>query len=62
MPMQPLSFATEQTRQQVVHFVLTLTQGTRLEPRAPERQLLDEFVRGALTLEQVEACLGRMQE
>lgn len=50
--------ATEDGRRRALAAVLTLTEDTRLAPSAYERELLDRFVRGELTLEQLEAHLG----
>lgn len=49
--------ATEDGRRRALVLVLTLTEGTRLEPLAYERELLDRFVWGELTLDEVEARL-----
>lgn len=48
---------TAHGRQRLLTAVLNLVHGTRLEPQAYERMLLDQFVRGELTIEQVQAQL-----
>jgi hypothetical protein len=45
--------ATTQDRQRVVAAALDFTQGTTLAPQQYERALLDLFVRGFLTIDQV---------
>jgi hypothetical protein len=45
--------STEQERKRLVTMALGLTAGTPLVPKAYERMLLDEFVRGNLSIEQV---------
>ena len=45
--------ATVQSRQRVVAAALDFTQGTALAPQQYERALLDLFVRGFLTIDQV---------
>jgi hypothetical protein len=51
----PLS--TEQARRRAVLFALRLTRNTALAPRPFERSLLDRFVRGEMSLDQVLDCL-----
>ncbi|GAB3244304.1 hypothetical protein GCM10027346_41860 [Hymenobacter seoulensis] len=48
---------TEHGRQRLVTVALRLAEGTRLMPQPYERMLLDQFVRGNLTLDQVTAYL-----
>lgn len=48
---------TEDGRRHALAAVLTLTENTRLAPSVYERELLDRFVWGELTLDQVEARL-----
>jgi len=48
---------TEPGRQRLVTVALNITQGTALAPEAYERMLLDQFVRGVLTLDEVLARL-----
>jgi hypothetical protein len=48
---------TEEDRQRLVNFALGLTQNTSLAPSPYERQLLDSFIRGYLTIDHVLACL-----
>ena len=48
---------TEDGRRRVLVAVLTLTENTCLAPSVYERELLDRFVWGELTLDQVEAHL-----
>ena len=45
--------ATEEGRRRVLAAVLTLTDNTRLAPSRYERELLDRFVWGELTLDEV---------
>ena len=40
---------TESGRRSMVSIILKITKGTRIEPKAYERMLLDQFVRGELT-------------
>ena len=40
---------TESGRRSMVSVILKITKGTRIEPKAYERMLLDQFVRGELT-------------
>jgi len=49
--------ATEQGRQRLVTVALRIAHGTPLMPKAYERMLLDQFVRGNLTLGEVLARL-----
>lgn len=49
---------TEPGRRRILAAVLTLTEDTRLAPSVYERELLDRFVWGELTLDQVEARLA----
>jgi hypothetical protein len=48
---------TEADRQRLVNSALSLTQDTTLAPTPYERQLLDLFVQGHLTIDHVLACL-----
>ena len=48
---------TEEGRRRVLAAVLALTANTRLAPSRYERELLDRFVWGELTLDQVEERL-----
>jgi len=52
-PVQPASLATEQSRQRLVEAVISFTQGTSIFPEPYERQLLDQFVRGRMTIDEV---------
>ena len=52
---------TESGRQRLVTAALNLTQGTALAPKAYERMLLDHFVRGILTLDEVLARLAAQE-
>lgn len=45
--------ATQQGRQRLVHAVLSFTEGTPLFPASYEQQLLDQFVQGWLTIDEV---------
>ena len=47
--------ATEEGRRRALVAVLTLTENTCLAPLRYERELLDRFVWGELTLDEVEA-------
>lgn len=49
---------SEQRRAQIVAGVLAFTQGTPLEAGPYERHLLDEYVQGRLTIEQVERLVA----
>ena len=40
---------TESGRRRMVSVILKITKGTCIEPKAYERMLLDQFVRGELT-------------
>ena len=40
---------TESGRRRMISVILKITKGTRIEPKAYERMLLDQFVRGELT-------------
>ena len=44
---------TEQARRRAVLIALSLSENTPLAPQAYERMLLDQFIRGELTLDQV---------
>jgi hypothetical protein len=44
---------TEQGRRQAVQFALALTRDTQLAPKPYEEQLLAQFVRGELSIDQV---------
>lgn len=48
---------TEHGRQRMVTVALNIACGTYLMPKAYERRLLDQFVRGNLTLDEVTARL-----
>jgi hypothetical protein len=48
---------TKEDRQRLVNFALGLTQNTSLAPTPYERQLLDLFVQGHMTIDHVLACL-----
>ncbi|WP_426061491.1 hypothetical protein [Hymenobacter sp. B1770] len=50
--------ATENGRRRALAAVLTLTENTHFAPSVYERELLDRFVWGELTLDQVEVRLG----
>ncbi|MVN77040.1 hypothetical protein GO988_11955 [Hymenobacter sp. HMF4947] len=57
MNFYPSILATEQARQRMVTAALEFTQPTALAATAYERWLLDQFVRGALTIDEVLAHL-----
>ncbi|GAB3637959.1 hypothetical protein GCM10027422_35490 [Hymenobacter arcticus] len=54
---KPSLLDTEHGRQRLVTAALNIAQGTPLMPKMYERLLLDQFVRGVLTLEEVIARL-----
>ena len=56
---QALPLTTEQGRRQAVAFALRFAQGTVLAPALYERTLLDCFVRGELTLDELETKLNQ---
>ena len=47
------ALATPEARQRALTVALNIAKGTPLEPRKYERMMLDQFVRGELTLGQV---------
>jgi hypothetical protein len=49
--------ATEQGRQRLVTAALKLTENTALAPKDYERTLLEQFVRGEMTIDEVIARL-----
>jgi hypothetical protein len=51
--MAELDLQTEAGRQRALAFALALTEGTRWAPSCYERELLDRFVWGELTLDEV---------
>ena len=51
------ALATEQGRQLAVRFALRLTENSPLAPKQYERLLLEQFVHGELSLDQVIAQL-----
>ncbi|SMB81467.1 hypothetical protein SAMN00120144_4300 [Hymenobacter roseosalivarius DSM 11622] len=55
--MKDYPLTTEHGRQRLVTAALRMAQGGHLMPKAYERMLLDQFVRGTLTLDEVIACL-----
>ena len=57
MSQQPAPFTTEHNRQRAVTFALALTRNTSLAPQPYEQMLLDQFVRGEMTIDQVLTCL-----
>ena len=50
--------ATEEGRRRALDAMLILTENTRWAPLAYERELMERFVRGELTLDEVEARLA----
>lgn len=54
---QQLLLAPPQDRRRLLAFAQTLTFGTRLTPTPAEQRVLDQFVRGELSYEQLLACL-----
>jgi hypothetical protein len=52
---------SERDRQRLVTMALNLTADTDLAPSEQERQLLNEFTRGALTIDQVLAYLEQQE-
>ena len=61
MSQQPAPFATEHNRQRAVTFALALTRDTRLAPAPYEQMLLERFVRGEMTIDQVLTCLDNTE-
>jgi hypothetical protein len=59
---QPPVNAPKQRRQQLVTLALNLTADTILAPQAYERILLDQFMEGDLTIDQVLALLERQEQ
>ena len=57
MPESAALLTTTAGRQRLVTTVLNLTRDTALAPTPSEVHLLEQFVRGNLTLDQVLACL-----
>ncbi len=53
---------TEHGRQRLVTAALNIVHGTRLMPQEYERMLLDQFVRGNLTLDEVIARLDVQED
>lgn len=51
----------EHGRQRLVTVALNIAQGTALMPKPYERQLLDQFVRGVLTLDEMIAYLDAQE-
>lgn len=49
---------TERGRRRMVNVILKITKGTRIEPKAFERMLLDQFVRGEINDDHVLAILN----
>jgi|GEM_PF-1601191 len=52
-PLPVAALATEQGRLRLVKAVIAFTEGTALFPDSYERQLLDQFVCGHLTIDEV---------
>lgn len=50
---QPTLTSTEQGRRRLVTVALNIVKGTALEPKEYERMLLEQFVHGNLTIDQV---------
>ena len=44
---------TQGGRRRMVEVILKITKGTRIEPKPYEQMLLDQFVRGELTVDHV---------
>jgi hypothetical protein len=57
MVQQAPPLATEQARRRAVKLVLRLTENTALAPQYYERMLLDQFIIGELTIDEVIARL-----
>lgn len=57
--MHQLTFnpATKQGRRQLVTMALNLTADTALSPKEYERRLLDQFIQGELTIDQILSLL-----
>ncbi len=58
---QSALLATEAGRRRLVDGAVNLTLHTRLAPPPYERMLLDQFVRGTLTIDQVLALLDAQE-
>ena len=56
-PQRCAVLATEQGRQRLVTAALKLTENTALAPKDYERTLLEQFVRGEMTIDEVIARL-----
>lgn len=56
------SFWNSSNRRKAVDFALNMVKDTQLEPGVYERMLLEQFVQGEITLEEVELLLHRELE
>lgn len=54
-------FLSKSKRQRVVAFALSFTEATHLEPGPYELQLLEKFIQGEITLDQIETCLEQQE-
>ena len=52
-PLQPSDLKQRDKRERAVAWALTLTRNTRLAPKQHEQQLLNQFVAGELSLDEV---------
>ncbi|GAB3638668.1 hypothetical protein GCM10027422_42580 [Hymenobacter arcticus] len=52
-PLQVSTLATEQSRQRLAAAVISFTQGTRFSLEPYQQQILDLFLRGRLTIDEV---------
>ena len=57
MNQQASLLSTEHSRRRAVTLTLKLTENTPLAPKHYERMLLDQFIRGELTIDEVVARL-----
>ena len=53
----PPALTAELGRKRLVTLILNLTEGTLLELNSKERTLLEKYVRGEVTLDEMLACL-----
>lgn len=53
MPDSALLLTTQSGRQRLLRLALNLTEGTSAAPQAAERKLLEQFVQGELSIDQV---------
>ena len=61
-PLQPSDLMQRDGRERAVAWALTITQNTRLAPEPHEQQLLNQFVVGDLSLDEVITLLDEGAE